>query len=174
MSRRAIVALGANLGEPRRTFETALALLAEEAGPILARSRWITTPALVHPDDPVREHPPYLNGIAILVTDLSADALLAILHGIERAMGRDRNRELLPWQPRMLDLDLVALGDEVRPPPARPVLPHPRMHERDFVLGPLCELWPDWRHPILGRTAAELLAGLAGTRSQARVQPAAG
>ncbi len=163
MSRRAIVALGANLGDPPRSFETALALLAEEAGPILARSRWITTPALVHPLDPVREHPPYLNGVVILSTPLGAEALLAVLHGIERALGRDRNRELLPWQPRVLDLDLIALDDEVRLPPARPVLPHPRMHERDFVLAPLCELWPDWRHPLLGRTAGELLAALSNT-----------
>jgi len=169
VSRRAIVALGANLGEPRRTFETALALLAEEAGPILARSRWILTPALVHPDDPVREHPPYLNGVVVLASELEAETLLAVLHGIERAMGRDRHRELLPWQPRILDLDLVALENEVRLPPARPVLPHPRMHERDFVLGPLCELWPDWRHPLLGRSAAELLAGLHGESPRARL-----
>ncbi len=168
MIRRAIVALGANLGEPRRTFETALALLAEEAGPVVARSRWVTTPALVHPDDPVREHPPYLNGVVILATPFAAEALLAVLHGIERALGRDRNRELLPWQPRILDLDLVALEDEVRLPPARPILPHPRMHERDFVLGPLCEIWPDWRHPLLGRSAAELLAAVTGERRASR------
>ncbi|WP_244348783.1 2-amino-4-hydroxy-6-hydroxymethyldihydropteridine diphosphokinase [Thermostichus vulcanus] len=160
MDCRAIVALGANLGRPRHAFETALALLEREAGPILARSRWITTPALVHPSDPVREQPPYLNGVVILATALEPEALLSVLHRIEQALGRDRSHELLPWQPRLLDLDLVAMEDKVRLPPACPILPHPRMHERDFVLGPLCELWPDWRHPILGRTAAELLTNL--------------
>ena len=157
---RAAVALGANLGDPAQTFERALALLAREVGPVVARSAWRTTPALVHPDDPVREHPPYLNGVVLLESELGAEAILARLHAIERTLGRDRAGELRPWQPRMLDLDLVALDQEVREPPTTPVLPHPRMHERDFVLGPFVEIWPHWRHPRLGKTARELLAEL--------------
>lgn len=161
MSRRAIVALGANLGDPAATFAQALRLMAEEIGPVVARSAWRSTPALVHPDDPVREQPSYLNGVVLLDTGLDPEALLARLHGIERALGRDRAAETKPWQPRLIDLDLIGLDREVRDPPHDPALPHPRMHERDFVLGPLVELWPDWRHPRLGRTAAELLSELA-------------
>jgi 2-amino-4-hydroxy-6-hydroxymethyldihydropteridine diphosphokinase len=159
VSQRAVIALGANLGDPAATFERALALIGREIGPVVARSAWRSTPALVHPDDPVREHPPYLNGVVLADTGLDPETILLKLHAIERALGRDRDGEALPWQPRRLDLDLVALDDMVRDRPD-PVLPHPRMHQRDFVVGPLAELWPDWRHPRLGRTAAELAAAL--------------
>jgi 2-amino-4-hydroxy-6-hydroxymethyldihydropteridine diphosphokinase len=158
--RRAIVALGGNLGDPAASFAAALALIGHRIGPVVARSAWRRTPALVHPDDPVREHPDYLNGVVLVDTALEPEPLLTALHGIECALGRDRARETRPWQPRLLDLDLIALGELVRDPPDAPLLPHPRLHERDFVLGPLVELWPDWRHPRLGRTAVELLSAL--------------
>jgi 2-amino-4-hydroxy-6-hydroxymethyldihydropteridine diphosphokinase len=157
--RRAVVALGANLGDPTATFARALELIGRDIGTVAARSTWRETPALVHPDDPVREHPPYLNGVVLVDTGLEAEEVLKRLHAVERALGRDRTKEALPWQPRTIDLDLVALGEEMRDGPGL-VLPHPRMHQRDFVLTPLVEVWPDWRHPRLGRTAQELLADL--------------
>ncbi|MDX6752158.1 2-amino-4-hydroxy-6-hydroxymethyldihydropteridine diphosphokinase [Geminicoccaceae bacterium 1502E] len=162
MSERAVIALGANLEDPRATFERALELLEERAGPIVARSSWRQSEAMVHPDDEVRWHPPYLNGAALVATALEPEALLAVLHAIEAELGRDRSREKGRWQPRTLDLDLVAYGQQRLDRPALTV-PHPRMQERDFVLLPLVELWPDWRHPVLGRTARELLADLCGS-----------
>jgi 2-amino-4-hydroxy-6-hydroxymethyldihydropteridine diphosphokinase len=82
--------------------------------------------------------------------------LLAMLHGIEDAAGRTR---LFRNAPRTLDLDLIALDDLRRDTPA-PILPHPRAHLRRFVLQPLADAWPGWRHPVLGRTVEELLAAL--------------
>jgi 2-amino-4-hydroxy-6-hydroxymethyldihydropteridine diphosphokinase len=161
LTRRAIVAQGGNLGEPASTFDRAIGLIEAEVGRVVARSARRLTPALVHPDDPVRDHPPYLNAVILVDTALDAEAVLARLLAIERRLGRDRARETRPWQPRLIDLDLLGFDGETRDGPGL-VLPHPRLHERDFVLGPLCEVWPDWRHPRLGRTAAELLALLEG------------
>lgn len=157
--RRLVVALGANLGPREATFAAALAALAAEVGPIRARSRWIETEPLVpRGDDPAR-HPRYLNGAVLLVSRLDPATVLARLLAIERRLGRDRRREHGRWQPRPIDLDLLLMEDLVRDAPD-PVLPHPRLHERRFVLEPLVEIWPDWRHPRLGLTARELLARL--------------
>jgi 2-amino-4-hydroxy-6-hydroxymethyldihydropteridine diphosphokinase len=83
-------------------------------------------------------------------------SLLAMLHALEGAAGRTRP---FPNAPRTLDLDLIAMGD-LRRDEGAPILPHPRAHLRRFVLQPLAELWPGWRHPVLGRTAEDLLAAL--------------
>lgn len=157
--RRVLVALGANLGERARTFEGALAALSREVGPVRARSRWIETEPLLPPGADPAAHPPYLNGVVLLESALSPEEILARLLAIERAFGRDRAREGGRWMPRTLDLDLLAVEDLVRSAPD-PVLPHPRLHERRFVLEPLVEVWPDWRHPLLGKSARELLAEL--------------
>jgi 2-amino-4-hydroxy-6-hydroxymethyldihydropteridine diphosphokinase len=98
-----------------------------------------------------------VNGVARLqgrVEDPAA--LLAALHALEA--GADRQRPF-PNAPRTLDLDLISLDDLVRTRPD-PVLPHPRAHLRRFVLQPLADVAPDWRHPVLGQGVAALLAGL--------------
>jgi 2-amino-4-hydroxy-6-hydroxymethyldihydropteridine diphosphokinase len=106
-----------------------------------------------------------VNGVAILDTTLSPAALLAVLHRIEAAFGRTRR---VRNEARVIDLDLLAYHDRVSGPGESPVLPHPRLAERAFVVQPLAEIAPDWRHPGDGRTAAEMLAALP---EEGRAQP---
>lgn len=156
---RAVVALGANLGDRAATLAQAVALIGAEIGPIAAQSSWLATPAMIHPDDPAQSYPEFLNGAVLITTALAPAAILARLHAIEARLGRDRAMETARWRPRLIDLDLIAVDDVVRDDTTLR-LPHPEMHKRDFVLAPFCEVWPDWHHPMLHQTAAELLAAL--------------
>jgi 2-amino-4-hydroxy-6-hydroxymethyldihydropteridine diphosphokinase len=125
----------------------------------LARlSRWYRTV----PDPPLPGAPRFVNGVALLERaagehECDPPQLLAMLHGLEEAAGRARP---FPNAPRTLDLDLIAMDDLRREAPPPPVLPHPRAHLRRFVLQPLIDVWPGWRHPVLGQTAEALLAAL--------------
>jgi 2-amino-4-hydroxy-6-hydroxymethyldihydropteridine diphosphokinase len=157
---RAVIAMGANLGDRRATLEAALTRLGQALGPVLAVSSFHETPPLIHPDDPVRDYPDYLNAVALVETKLAPLAILDGLQAIEAALGRDRAGETARWRPRSIDLDLIALDDRVVDS-LRLTLPHAEMHKRRFVLAPMAEVWPGWRHPTLGRTTAELLAALA-------------
>jgi 2-amino-4-hydroxy-6-hydroxymethyldihydropteridine diphosphokinase len=148
-----VLALGGNLAGDYPSLEALLeaAVFAlPQAGLRLARrSGWWRSAAWPDPSAPA-----YLNGVAFVETALSPRELLAQLHALEATFGRTRGA---PNEPRTLDLDLVAYGRLVLDEPDLAV-PHPRAAERRFVMGPLAEIAPGWRHPVLGRTAAELAA----------------
>jgi 2-amino-4-hydroxy-6-hydroxymethyldihydropteridine diphosphokinase len=104
------------------------------------------------------EQPRFLNGALLLQTDLDPRTLMRELLRVERGMGRERVGAIAKG-PRVIDLDLLLYGDWVLWAEEL-ILPHPRMEERRFVLGPLAEIAPEWVHPVLGVTVREMLAGL--------------
>jgi 2-amino-4-hydroxy-6-hydroxymethyldihydropteridine diphosphokinase len=148
----ALVGIGANLGDARANVVDALARLGRQSGCrlVAASSLWRTAPIDSSGDD-------YINAVALIDTDLDAHVLLATLQAIETAHGRER-----PYRnaPRTLDLDLLLYGDAIIDTPALTV-PHPRMHERAFVLAPLLEIAPEIAIPGRG-LAADYLPGVAG------------
>ena len=147
-----MVALGCSLPGlyPSREalLEAAIEALESQGLKVTGRSSWWISAAWPDPTAPA-----YLNGVALVETALPASESLAALHRVETRFGRVRTEVNAP---RTLDLDLIAHGRTVLD--GAVVVPHPRAHERLFVMGPLAEIAPDWRHPVSGRTAAELAA----------------
>jgi len=130
---KAVIALGANIGNPQDQMDLAVAMLREATDFKLVSVYFSTKPVsdIAQPD--------YLNAVCIVESELPATDLLALLHGIEKTLGRERNEK---WGPRTIDLDLIQYGsllssaDELQ-------LPHPRAHERRFVLEPWHSIEPD-------------------------------
>ncbi len=172
-TRIAVIAVGSNatrLSIKSRDIVTASCVhMSDRIGKLYKSSSFYQTPAF-----PAGSGPDYVNAVVAIRTELSADAILATLHQIEADFGRTRETR---WGQRTLDLDLIALGDLVLPDlgtyqtwrdlppesqmaraPDRLILPHPRVQDRSFVLVPLAEIMPEWRHPVTGKTASDLLA----------------
>ena len=169
------MALGSNLQTATRTslemVNEALGLFAAAQIRITKQSQWYSAPAF-----PKGNGPDYVNGVVEIESALTAKEILRALHDIESALGRARPKR---WAARVIDLDLLANGDEVAPNPAafahwqslplaaqieaapeELVLPHPRLQDRPFVLKPFAEIAPEWVHPILRKTANELMSDL--------------
>ncbi|MDE0172261.1 MAG: 2-amino-4-hydroxy-6-hydroxymethyldihydropteridine diphosphokinase [Defluviicoccus sp.] len=162
------VAVGSNLpltaeGSPLESCERALRALTDEPVDILARSRWYRSSPV-----PVSGQPDFVNGVVRVATPLGPGGLLASLHAVEDRLGRTRK---IRNEARIIDLDLIAydgLCREADPSGDGPVLPHPRLEQRAFVLLPLRDIAAGWRHPRSGRTLSDLIADLpAGQRCTA-------
>ena len=175
MRQIALISIGSNdlsfWGSSRETVAAAIGRVAALATDTPRVSRAYRTPAF-----PAGSGPDFVNAAMRFETELAPETLLAELHGIEAAAGRSRSKR---WGQRTLDLDLLALGQAVLPDeqtfitwrdlplaaqttraPDQLILPHPRLQDRGFVLVPLSEVAPDWRHPVFGRTAQALCAAL--------------
>lgn len=150
---RALIAIGSNLGDRLENVRAGLAGLTGAVGvDVIAVSPLYETSPVGGPDN----QGAFLNAALLVDTTIDAADLLALLHRIEASRERERT---VRWGPRTLDLDLLVHGDLVSDDPALEV-PHPRQHERRFVLVPVCDIAPDLVHPRLGRTMSELLAVL--------------
>ena len=160
-----LIGIGANLPAPgyRTPLETCRAALARVAAESRVRrqSAWYTSAPV-----PASRQPWFVNAVAEIETAVSPHALLRMLHDLEAHFGRVRRRRNAA---RTLDLDLLDYDGLVQEPAAGPNLPHPRMHERAFVIIPLCEIHADWRHPVSGRTADALRRALGADQKVERI-----
>jgi 2-amino-4-hydroxy-6-hydroxymethyldihydropteridine diphosphokinase len=150
------IALGANLpgrfAGPADAVEAAVRRLQSVDIRLISRSRLYRSAAWPDPSDPE-----FVNAVISVMTDLDASELLERLHALEAEFGRERRQANAP---RPLDLDIVDYAGRVSAPGETPVLPHPRMADRAFVLLPLAEIAPDWRHAVTGAAIADLVRAL--------------
>jgi 2-amino-4-hydroxy-6-hydroxymethyldihydropteridine diphosphokinase len=174
-----LIGLGGNLpspqyGPPAATLAAALECFAEAGIEVVRLSPWFRSAPV-----PASDQPWFVNAVAEVAFAGAPQELLDRLHAVEDRFGRVR---LQRWEARAIDLDLLAFDDlmigwrGVVPGDSTQVLviPHPRLHERLFVLAPLAELAPEWRHPVFGSTAAEMIARLPAGQQIERFEPVTG
>jgi 2-amino-4-hydroxy-6-hydroxymethyldihydropteridine diphosphokinase len=158
---RALIGLGSNLGDRQRNLEQAIERLRNlpETECLRASHLYATRPW------GVLDQPEFLNAVAEIETRMKPHRLLRSLQGIEQDFGRTRSER---WGPRILDLDLLDCDGQIVQDD-RLCLPHPRIAQRAFVLVPLCEIAPDWKEPLTGRTSIEMLDELDPDPDEVRV-----
>jgi 2-amino-4-hydroxy-6-hydroxymethyldihydropteridine diphosphokinase len=170
MRETAYIGFGSNEGDRLDYCDRAVSLLG-----LLPSSR-ITAVSSLYETEPVvdeRTNPGqgwFLNGVVRLETDIAPKKLLEVCQEIELSLGRDRDTR---QGSRTLDLDILFYGQQVLRE-SELAIPHPRLHRRRFVLAPLAEIDPDFRHPVLGRTVKELLDGLEDRAAVRRLEPVPG
>lgn len=175
MARVYLIALGGNVERGRRgiadLLKEAISALDRGAGRITRVSRFFRSPAF-----PPGSGPDYINAALAMESDETPEQVLARLHEVEQAFGRERKKR---WGARVLDLDLLGCGDEVRPSeavwrqwrdlpldrqmaeaPEELILPHPRLQDRAFVLVPLAEVAPEWLHPVMRKSVMQMCEDL--------------
>jgi len=148
----AYIGLGSNIGEREKNLNTAIDMLNETPGiEVLQVSSYINTAPVGY-----TQQPDFLNAVAEIKTKLQPDELLKICMDIESKLKRKR---IIRWGPRTIDLDILLYGEQIIND-ENLVIPHPRMHEREFVLRPLAEIAPKAFHPVIKKTVAEILTNL--------------
>jgi 2-amino-4-hydroxy-6-hydroxymethyldihydropteridine diphosphokinase len=161
-----LLAVGSNLpshaGAPLATCQAALRELAARGVAVHATSTWYESAPV-----PASDQPWFVNGVVRVDTALPPAELLPLMHAIEKEFARER---AAPNAARTLDLDLLAYGDHVLGTGPL-MLPHPRLHERAFVLYPLKDVAPDWLHPVRRQTPAQMIAALGQTLENQGIRP---
>ncbi len=170
-----LIGLGSNLSgdafaTPRQVLETAIEAMADYGIVVKKQSRFYRSEPV-----PKSDQPWFINAVVAVETELSASELLQKLHKIEASLGRVRR---VRWEARIIDLDILCFMDQILPSVAQwqektdeITIPHPRLHERLFVLKPMMDVCPDWTHPILGKTAAELIEIVEKETEQGIIRP---
>ena len=151
-SESVFILLGSNLGERQLLVNQACGMIEERCGKIVAKSRLYES----EPWGFKSEHW-FLNQVVVLNTEMSPDDLMDTLLSIEKDLGRDRSTPHEGYVSRPMDLDILYWGNDLVVEKQHVIVPHPRLHKRRFTLLPLCDVAPDYVHPILKKTNRQLL-----------------
>lgn len=153
---KVFIAFGSNIGDRYETVYKAFKLLEENQMKIVKKSKIYETEPYGY-----KEQPPFINGVILVETHLSCREVLERLLSIEKQLGRER---IIRWGPRTIDLDIIFYNNEVYNEEDLKV-PHPDMQNREFVLKPLCDIDPDFIHPVLKKSIRDIYNSLANVKT---------